>query len=95
MKKICAILVALIMIFSLVCVAYAGPDLTFRCYSDKCNGTTQVFGCGAERKEKTLTECPDAIVNCVCYYVETIHTYVCNCCSARREVSTFSYQHSK
>lgn len=95
MKKKFAILLALVLMFTVFTVAYAGHYIDVRCESEKCDGSLECHGCGQEEKTKTPVECPDNIVNCECYFVETVHYFVCMRCSNVITISTYSYQHSK
>lgn len=92
MKKSFAIILAVVLLVGLVSIAYAAHTTSILC---KTCGTYVDHVCDTESKTKTQVECPDGIVNCVCYEVETTHYYQCTVCNGNRVIRTTNYQHSK
>lgn len=95
MKKPFAIILAVVLLVGLMSVAYAAHYMTLRCTSEACGGAYVSHTCVSEAKTKTIVECPDSVVNCVCYEVVTTHHYTCDVCGSNRIVNTTNYQHSK
>lgn len=95
MKKSFAIILVMVLLVGLVSVAYAAHYTTLLCVSETCGGAYVAHTCDSESKTKTVVECPDAVVNCVCYEVVTTHYYSCDACGNTRIIRTTNYQHSK